>query len=230
MLNHETNLERFSSRQEACEMMRDRLSEYATLAALGLRPEATFPEVAAHLAGCHSCCERLEELQELTDASYADAVDVAPCYPRPDLSFLGQDGVTTAAGNRAGRIDQLGRILITFSQRMHDTLRPAPLLAASRGELLYRYVEQASPGHDVNVTIEVEIENRARSEARVWAGVDVLSADSFDQAGTSVVLRFGGTSMECATDETGSVDFAPVPLDAVAGLEVEIRPRRLDGQ
>ncbi len=230
MLNHETNLERFSSRQEACEMMRDRLSEYATLAALGMSPEATFPEVAAHLAGCRSCRERLEELQDLTNASYADTFDVAPHYPRPDLSFLRKGEVTKAAGNRAGRIDQLGRILITFSQTMLDALRPAPLLGATRGELLYRYVEEASPGHDVNVTIEVEIENRARSEARVCVGVEMLGADSFDQSGTSVVLRFGGTSMECETDETGIVDFAPVPLDAVASLEVEIRPRRLDAQ
>ena len=93
-------------------------------------------------------------------------------------------------------IDELGRLVLNFSQAVLESLQQPSLVGATRGGLLYRYVE-------------------------------VPSRDPLDQAGSQVSLHAGDASWHGETDEVGSVDFAPVPLETLPQLRLEISPPRL---
>jgi hypothetical protein len=78
------------------------------------------------------------------------------------------------------------------------------------------------------VTIEVFAEDAAHNLGRVRVGVDVPSRDAFDQSGSRVVVRAGEVAWQGETDESGTVDLAPIPLDVVNQMRVEITPLRKD--
>ena len=69
-------------------------------------------------------------------------------------------------------------------------------------------------------------EDATRNLGRVRIGVDVPSRDALDQSGSRVVVRAGETAWQGETDESGSVDLAPIPLAVVNQMRVEITPLR----
>ena len=207
--------------------MRKLLAEYATVAALGRAPEMIYPRVAAHLATCAACRADMEELLALTEASFAGQVAAAPGYPPVDLSFLSMPAPT--APQRPWFTDALGRLTVLFSEPLLKLLRPPALAGATRTaqeQLLYRYVQEPGSLQDLDVTIEAYIVDPARGLGRVRVGVDVPSRGPLDQAGSQVVLRAGDAIWQDETDELGSVDFAPFPLESLPRLRVEITPLR----
>jgi hypothetical protein len=114
--------------------------------------------------------------------------------------------------------------VVRFSAAMLEGLRPRALVGAMRGQLVLRYVQDPATTADLGVTIEVYAEDLARTVGRVRVGVDVPGRDPLDMAGSRVVLRTDRDEWQAETDETGGVDFAPVPLAALPSLRVEITP------
>jgi hypothetical protein len=205
---------------QAAHPIRQRLPEYATAAALGQAADSIYPTIAAHLAGCAACRAELAELLDLTIGAYNGQVAPAPSYPQPDLSFL-----PPAPTTRPWTVDRRGRLIILFSEPLLRA--PAPsYTGAARGRLLYRYIQDPGSVEDLEVTIEVFAEERARGQGRVQIMVDVPSRGALDQTGSRVTLRAGDDAWEGETDESGYVDFAPIPLDVVPTLRVEIAPLR----
>ncbi len=73
------------------ESWRQTLPSEVMALALGLPRHAGDPGAVSHRQICATCHTALCDLQELTIAAYAAAVEAAPTYPRIDLSFLRVD-------------------------------------------------------------------------------------------------------------------------------------------
>jgi hypothetical protein len=205
---------------------REQLPAYATAIAIGANPEATDPGLAAHLAGCRTCTAELHELLELVRPAYAGQFAPAARYPTIDLTFLEAPVQMPQQNAPIWRLDA-GRIVIRFSDALLADMRRQPLVGAARaarGQLIYRYTQEPSSLHDLDVSIEVYAEDAAQRQGRVRVGVDVASRGPLEQSGSLVTLYMGEANWKAETDETGCVDFAPVPLEELPSLRVEITP------
>lgn len=202
---------------------RDELPDYATAAALGQDPQVAYPEVTAHLASCASCREELEELQMLLTPAYTNQVQPTPTYPQVNLAFLGPR-VSAALPSKAWSVDEAGRLLLRFSQSLLDLLRPPTLVGATRGQLLYCYVQEPGAWNDAEVQVEIHAEGLDSETATVRVMVDMPGRTPFEQGGSQVALRVGQASWHGETDQVGSVEFAAIPQALLPQLEVEISP------
>jgi hypothetical protein len=205
--------------------IRERLPEYATQTALGQAPEETYPQVAAHLNVCETCRAEFAELLNLTTDMYSGQVAVADSYPPCDLAFLRQPTMASPQ-HPPWLIDELGRVVIVFSQQLLEALRQPGMAGALRGQLLYRYMPEVGSLPDLDVTIAAFVEEAATGAGRVRVDVEVPSRGPFDQSGNQVVLHADDSIWQDETDEVGSVDFAPFPLEALPRLRVQITPLR----
>jgi hypothetical protein len=209
--------------------MRDELPAYATAIAIGDAPAALYPAVAAHLAACAECQNTLDELLELLEPAYAGRLEPAARYPAANLAFLEVPMQLSQPAAPVWLLDA-GRLMIRFSDALLAAIRQQPLAGAARsarGQLIFRYTQEPGSVNDLDISIEVYAEDTAQRQGRVRVGVDVPSRGPLDQTGSLVTLHLGDTDLHGQTDESGCVDFAPVPLDALPSLRVEITPRSL---
>ncbi len=207
------------------EAIREWLPEYATIAALGREPATEFPDVAAHLAQCADCREQLAELLELTAAAYAGEVASAPRYPKPDLGFLHP---FERVRERSWWIDEAQRVVIDFSHALLDSLRPSSLAGATRGRLLYHYEQAPGSLADLELAIDIFADDGDQQSGWVRVSVEVPSRDPLDQPPAAVGLHARDLIRTGTTDETGTVDFAAVPLAVLPTLRVTV-DRRASG-
>jgi hypothetical protein len=205
---------------------RAELPAYATALAIGADAAARAPSIVAHLATCPDCAAELLELLELVQPAYAGALTPTARYPAVDLTFLEVPMQSPQQAAPVWRFDA-GRLAIRFSNALLASMRQ-PLSAgaprAARGQLIFRYTQEPGSVHDLDVSIEVYTENVAQQQGRVRVGVDVASRSPLDQHGSLVTLYLGDAHWDAETDETGCVDFVPVPLEELPSLRVEITP------
>ena len=207
---------------------REELPIYAAALAIGVDAEAVVPDIAAHLAVCPDCAAELYDLLELVRPAYAGALTPAAHYPAINLSFLAAPAPAPQPTAPVWRFDA-GRLAIRFSNALLASIRRQPLAGAARGErgeLIFRYTQEPGSVHDLDVSIEVYTEDAAQQQGRVRVGVDVASRSPLDQNGSLVTLYLGEANWAAETDETGCVDFVPVPLEDLPRLRVEITPLR----
>ncbi|MBA3944931.1 MAG: hypothetical protein H0X37_10275 [Herpetosiphonaceae bacterium] len=231
----DSNVSEHGANAAETHMVRTRFPDYVMQRMLGNDASALYPEVSEHIRTCSVCRAELDELIEYVDATADDEIPPAPSCSQPDLSFLRPArplSVPSQMSLQALVIDTLDRIIISFSQALANTIhQPVPVSqfrGGAQGDWLYRYhVERASATQHINVTVDVATEDRARKQARVRVGVEMLTKDVFNQGGSSVILRIAGTSLHGETDEIGFVVFTPVPMEAVGDMQVEIRPGAL---
>jgi hypothetical protein len=202
----------------------DLLPGYAAALALGYPPAELYDDLVAHLRTCAACQADLDDLLEIVEPVYAGAFERARTRSKPDLSFL-EEPVIANQTARPWRLDA-GRLLITFSESFLAALRQPALAGLARGRLLYRYTQEPGSIADLDVEVEVYAEDLAQRNGRVRVCVDVPSRGPLDQTGSVVVLQAGQVRLEGATDESGTVDFAPVPLEELPYLRVKIVPLR----
>lgn len=205
---------------DAHQQAREAMPEYAAQRALGQQPDQAPPELARHIGACAACRGELDELVELTDTAYAGRLERAASYPRPNLSFLS----APAPAEQPGLLDQIGRVVIAFSEALLASLQAPTLAGALRGQLLYRYT-QGGGSHNIDVTVEVFSEDAARERGRLQIMVELLDHDPLDQSGSRVIVQTGDAAWTGATDETGCVSFAGIPLRALPRLRVEVVPK-----
>jgi hypothetical protein len=178
--------------------------------------------MVAHIAVCPDCAAELRELLALVQPAYAGTLIPAPHSPAVDLGFL----ETPRPQPPIWRFEA-GRLEIRFSNALLVNMRQQPLAGAARaarGQLLYRYTQEPGSVDDLDVSIEVYTEDEAQQLGRVRVAVDVASRSPLDQHGSLVTLYLGEANWGAETDETGCVDFAPVPLKHLPSLRVEITP------
>jgi len=209
---------------DAHERAREAMPEYAARRALGQQPDLSPPEAAGHLDSCAVCRSELAELAELTEAAYGGLLEPAPAYPKPSLAFLGTCPTPPDPAEQPGLLDQLGRLVISFSEQLLASLQAPSLAGALRGQLLYRYTQGGGP-RNIDVTIEIFSEDTARDRGRVQVMVDLPDRDPLDQSGCQVIVQTGDASWTGATDETGCVSFIGIPLQALPRLRVEVVPK-----
>jgi hypothetical protein len=205
---------------------REELPAYASALAIGVEAAARAPGLAAHLADCPDCAAELHELLELILPAYAGALAPAARYPAIDLTFLEAPMQLPQPTAPVWRFDA-GRLVIRFSAALLAGMRQPPLAGAARAarsQLIFRYTQEPGSVHDLDVSIEVYAEDVAQQHGRVRVGVDVGSRSPLDQNGSLVTLYLGAANWEAETDETGCVDFVPVPLEELSSLRVEITP------
>jgi hypothetical protein len=162
--------------------------------------------------------QELEELYDLVNTAYSGTVPASPQYPVPDLSFLPK------AQHSPWHINKLGHLLISFSQSLIDSLQVSSFAGATRGELLFRYVQDRASTNNLEVIIDVYSDTASKQLALLRVGVDIPSRDAFDQSGSQVIVRAGETVWQGETDETGWVDLNAIPLSILHSMQVEIRP------
>ena len=213
------NDERFIATDRPHAAAREQFAAYAAALARGEAP-ARADQLQAHLAACAACRAELDELLAVARAAYSGQIPAAPAYPAPDLSFL------APAPALPWRIDAHGWLEVQFSPALVAALAPRAAVGAARGQFLFRYVQEPGSVDDLGVTIEVFAEDAAGNLGRVRVGVDVPSRDALDQSGSRVVVRAGEAAWHGETDESGSVDLAPIPLSVVNQMRVEITPLR----
>jgi hypothetical protein len=122
------------------------------------------------------------------------------------------------------RLLDADRLVIRFSPAPLAGVRQPPLLGAARGQLIYRYTQEPSSLHDLEVSVEVYAEDAGQQHGRVRVAVDAASRGPLEQGGSLVTLYLGEASWQAETDEAGCVDFAPIPLEHLPSLRVEIAP------
>ena len=199
--------------------MHKQLPELAAALARGDAQANRYEEIAGHVRGCVECQVELDDILEMIEPVYAAGLEPAAANPSPDLHFLPAD----APPARPWRL-HAGRLIVSFSQALLDVLRQPALARAARGLLLYRYTQEPGSVADMDVAIEVYAEDPSAQLGRVRVSVDIPSRSPLDQTGSLVVLRAGDLCLQSATDESGTVDFAPVPLAMLPQLRVEIAP------
>lgn len=196
--------------------LRARLPDYATLLIFGAPPLPDRAEVAAHVAACAECRSALDQLlAAMYDALSADLAP-APAYPRPNLAFLRPAGLPWYVAQR--------RLVICFSEAMLGAFAAQSAAGASRGALLYRYVQEPRSVGDLEVSIDVYAEEGQPGQGRVRVSVEIPSRDPFQQHGSQVIVRADQESWEGVTDDLGLAVLGPVPLAALPRLRVEIVP------
>jgi hypothetical protein len=195
-----------------CDTIQALLPAYVTAETLGQLSSKRYRDVVAHVNACENCRAALDELRELTIDAYSGSIEPAPRYPQPDLSFLSAQPTA-----QPWRIDEWGRLIVSFSQALLDSLRQPALVGAARGQHLYSYAIQP-PGLDVN--IDVFATGAQLGFLRV--NVESLDRDPLDQAPNQVVVRAADAIWEGVTDEAGCIAFEAVPLAALPHLTIEI--------
>jgi len=206
---------------------REALPAYAAALASGI-DAAPDSGIAEHLAACPECAAELHELLELVRPAYTGAFTPAAHYPAIDLTFLEAPVQLPQPTAPVWRFDA-GRLAIRFSPALLASIRQPALAGAARaarGQLIYRYTQEPGSVDDLDVSIEVYTEDAAQQQGRVRVGVDVASRSPLEQHGSLVTLYLGASNWAAETDETGCVDFVPVPLEDLPSLRVEITPLR----
>jgi hypothetical protein len=178
------------------------------------------PQIAAHLERCGPCRAVLTELLELARlAASPDALEPAP-PARPNLQRLQRPWAATVSAERPWFIDPLQRLWVEFSAPLLSSWEAAPLLGASRGALLYRYKQAASPQQPgMHLTIYSEDDP---SQAALEVNVELPDSDPFDQSGVPVALYLDGTLRQRVTDHTGSVQFTQLPRSGLERMRLAI--------
>lgn len=204
----------------------DLLPEYATIIALGESPPARFGQLVAHLDQCVECQADLDDLVELTIAAYTERIE-PPIEPSDrDLTFL-QPIIRRASATHAWYSDR--HMLVVFlSTPISQAAHEPSLTGMPRGQLLLHYIQEPRSVDDLEVSIDVYAEEGQSGQGRVRVSVEMPSRDPMDQAGSRVVLRANQAHWDGQTDDLGLVDFAPVPLNALPHMRVEITPYRAD--
>jgi hypothetical protein len=198
----------------------DLLPEYATLLALGAAPPPHFDQLKAHLDVCADCQADLDDLLELTVAAYTEHLEPSiepPGLDRAALRSILNNSVSRWCYDRHTLVVVLSASIL---QAVHDQ----SLAGALRGQLLYRYVQDQQSVANLEVAIDVYAEDAHPGQSRVRVSVEVPSRDPMDQAGCRVALHADEAHWAGQTDELGLVDFAPVPLNALPHMRVEITP------
>ena len=199
--------------------MDTRIFELAAARARGDAQANLYEESAGHVQGCVECQVELDDILDMIEPVYAAGLAPAAAYPAPDLRFL-----RLPAPPARPWLVEAGRLIISFSESLLEALRQPALAGAARGLLLYRYTQEPGSVADMDVAIEVYADDRSARQGRVRVHVDIPSRGPLDQTGSLVVLRAGNLQMRGATDDSGTADFAPVPLSELPQLRIEITP------
>lgn len=204
------------------------LPAYVTAVKLGQGLTPELQALAVHLEHCPVCRAEADELLNTMEVLYSGVTAAAPAAPAPELGFLRSPrarlgklaDAVVQAGSRA-----LDAIVIQFSAALLPQLRPPTLARAGGPRLRYAYSVPQACDDDPNITVEVLAPDDRLDHGLVRICVELVNADPFDQAGSSVTLETAEQRLSAETDQTGLVYFNDVLLDDIACWRIIVRPR-----
>ena len=200
--------------------VRDRLHAYAFAILMEDAPEARYPAVAAHLARCTECRADLDELLDMTRTAAMGVGEPVSSDSVPDLSRLPRPRMKTANRSPPWFIDQLGRLLLEFSEALLRSWQPSPVLGTPRGDLLYEY-HYESETQEPSLMVEIFAEEHPEMTL-LYVTIDVPNRDVRDQMGIPITLHGAGVPQHAQTDRSGTARFPHIARAALAHLRLEI--------
>lgn len=204
----------------------DHLPEYVAETLAGGRPQARYPLVAAHLAGCPPCRAELAELLALTRAAYDDRDERPATYPAPDLAGLRPTTPAEQGPQRLWSLDGLGRWLVELSADLLALGRPAPLAGLARAaDLLYDLRVPPASAEAPELRVEV-FDEPSGASVYLRASVDLPARDPLAMAGVEVTVAAGGGEWRALTDAVGTAGIGGIPRQALEGARIAIRAGR----
>lgn len=220
--------------QLTCEQCEDRMSDYLQAEWQGHAHETQWHSIALHLRLCPHCAALYAELTDLAALADDDHAATPPQYPTPDLSFLHSERAGTLQSALVPwSLDKLGRLVITFStellQTMRQTLRPptsalAPVKSQASAQRYQLAIADAVD--DLAATITVEPTRNDPQQCNVVVEVQIPSRGGWPHlAGTQVTLTRGEQAQETQmTDAFGKAVFGGIAVDELPRLVVAIAP------
>jgi hypothetical protein len=209
------------------------LPDYVQAQQSGQGKEARWQPIATHLASCPHCVEERAELEMLVKEAFVGGEKRPLRAPAPDLSFLEPTRTGKPAAPQPWRLDELGRLLVEFTDDLLCSLllparRPAYALAGLKSStpgMLFELPIQA-PDADLGVTIRAEGERAASDHCTLCVQVDIPSRGGWPHlAGTEVTLKQPGHEpAQEWTDAYGEAIFDGIPVENLAGLVIEVLP------
>lgn len=201
------------------------LHEYVAETLAGGSPEARYPLVAAHLAGCAACRADLDELLSLTRATY-DGLDERPTtYPAPDLSGLRPARPARPDTRQLWSLDALGRWLLELTGDLLALGRPSSLAGLPRADDLL-YDLRVPPPSAGGPELRVEVFSEPADSLCLRASVDAPERDPLDMGGVEVALLAGGREWRALTDAVGTASIRGIPRRDLEGAIIVVRAGR----
>ena len=218
-----------------CQECEDLLPEYLQAEIDGQAEEEQWGLVAYHLQTCPRCSEAYATLSDLLELAYGERGEEPPCYPTPDLSFLGGSGsIPSQPVSVHWHLDEWGRLIIEFSAELLRTLRLPPLqpaLAMTRSEssesqrTRWQFSLEGAV-EDLEVIITAQESRGDPAHCQVIAQVDIPSQGGWPNlADTEVTLKRDDEQLDTqVTDAFGKAVFEGIAAVDLAHLVFEITP------
>lgn len=208
-----------------CEAVEARLPEYT----LADAADPEWLEVRVHLATCPYCAaEYLELLAMERLVDYSEAFVARPAA-KPQLDFLPHRQHITSP---LWRIDELGRLIVTFSREVLSAMLGA---AATPSALAVKSASEPRPGSRLilggapeNLEVTVTVDERPDHPAicKLLVEVRIPSRGGWPNLAGSEVRGAmpGREELVRITDAFGRVVFTPLTRDEIAALTLTIVP------
>jgi hypothetical protein len=206
-------------------------------AELSGRDAATiYPAVKIHLESCAACQKEYAELKRLLQFEHSQTLHAPPVLATFDFSYLVRETGETPAtkpkdvAEHVWHLDEIGRLIIRFSDRLLQTLQAKPqslTYAMERSDeeadLLYQFTLQQVI-EDRNIAITVSQMRDTSHFCTVIVEVDIPSRGGWPNlTETVVVLKRGITALQTQmTDAFGKTAFRDISTDDLPQLVFEI--------
>lgn len=219
-----------TSRQEdelTCEACRMQLPDYVNAQIMGDELGENFAKLAFHLKVCPRCVQEYRELTVLTGQAYTELLPEADHQPQFDFTFLETEKQQTFWW------DDLGRLIITFSEELVNALQAATTGQASAGALsrsrrseeVHLQLSEEETGKDIAVTIRVKKMADEPTQCTALVDVDVPSRGGWPNlGGIEVLLKQNDREDKQITDPHGKAFFKGISIEHLADLVFEIGP------
>jgi Putative zinc-finger len=207
--------------------LRRLIPAYVSALALGTVDPTEHTPLIAHLRSCAACREEVAELVSLLREAASCELPAVPTYPSFKLDFLRGAG---PAPDRPWLVDDVGRLVISFSATLLDQLRPmvAGGMARSQGALTPRYqyeqrsFEQGDARQALPVVATFFGAGPNPTTLELVVHVPLPGRRPSQLAGSGVTLRGPQGEVALVTDRFGDATFSALPVADLPHIQLLI--------
>jgi hypothetical protein len=220
--------------EAACDACLARLGEYVAAQLDGRNVLTLFPQTAGHLDGCLQCAAAYARLYRLEMDAAAGVLPELQRPRRPDLSFLTADPNPLPPLRellQAGLTRLQNGLRLQLSADLLPRLQPSPMIAAIRAagdeeryaERLYQLDSGDVLDSDLPIRLTVYRDSESPENCLVEVAVSPAGRSWPQLGGIIVALELPEGRREQQTNNWGVTAFAPVPVDELSELLIEVQ-------